>query len=63
MQDTITATLTVAQLLALPGEAVLDLILTAQAPKDFIQAAYDAEGNGKARWIVRNRLSELLKKA
>lgn len=60
---TITATLTVDQLLRLPGEAVLDLIIKANAPPEFIRAALEAEAAGKARWPVLNSLRQLLKKA
>jgi DNA anti-recombination protein RmuC len=59
----ITATLTVDQLLRLPGEAVMILVLDAKAPPEFLQAAYDAEAAGKGRWPVLNHLRQLLKKA
>ena len=56
----LTATLTIDQLLRLPGEAVIALILTAKAPPEFIRAAHDAEAAGKARWVVLNQLRALL---
>ena len=55
----LTATLTIDQLLRLPGEAVIALILTAKAPPEFIRAAHEAEAAGKGRWVVLNQLRAL----
>jgi 3-methyladenine DNA glycosylase AlkC len=60
---TLTTTLTMEQLLALPGEAVIHLTIAGKASPDFIRAAMDAESTGKCRWIVTNTLRNLLKKA
>ena len=61
--QSISVTLTLEELLRLPGEAVTALILAAQAPVEFIRAAYDAESAGKGRWVVLNQLRTLLTKA
>lgn len=57
---TVTATFTVAQLLSLPGEAVIQIVILGQTPAGFIRAAYEAEGTGKARWVVLTTLRHLL---
>ena len=57
----ITVTLTIAELIALPGEAVIRLIEQANADQHFTQAVYDAESTSKARWPVLNTLRSRLK--
>jgi hypothetical protein len=56
MDPTINLSVTLSYLLALPGEAVLKLLESAQASPDLIRAAYEAESAGKARWPVLNTL-------
>jgi len=58
---TITLTLTVAQLAALPGDAVIKLIRQASPPRSFIEACYQHERATQARWVLLNHLRTLLK--
>lgn len=58
----ITVHLTPEQLLALPADAVIALILTAKARQEFILATYHAETAGKNRWQLVNRLRSIITK-
>jgi hypothetical protein len=51
----ITLTLTLEQILALPGEAAIKLIELAGDQVAPVQA-YDLEAKGRARWVVLNAL-------
>ncbi len=52
-------TITLPEILALPGEAAIKLIELAGDQVD-LAAAYDLEAAGKARWIVLNSLRKLI---
>ncbi len=56
MDKTITVELTLARLLSMPGDAVIKLLQSSNASKELIDAAYDAECVGQARWPVMNAL-------
>lgn len=62
----ITITLSVDQLLALPGDAVTRIIDQAAPPQEFLQACMEHENrphHGKGRWPVINHLRKLLQSA
>ena len=59
----ITVTLTLEELMSLPGEAVIRLINKAAPSAIFIQAAIEHENrplHGKGRWPVSNHLRSCL---
>ncbi len=59
----ITLTLTLAELMALPGDAVTRLIDKAAPDKEFLAAAMEHENrpdHGKGRWPVNAHLRRLL---
>jgi hypothetical protein len=61
---TITITLTVEQLLLMPGDAVTRIVDQAQPPREFVEACLDHENrplHGKGRWPVNNTLRQYLK--
>lgn len=61
--NTITVTLTVEELLALPGGAILQLTNKAKPSLIFLKAAADHENrplHGKGRWPVNNHLRQLI---
>ncbi len=60
----ISITLTIDELLALPGDAVTRILDKASPGKEFLQAAQEHENrpnHGKGRWPVNNHLRKLLK--
>lgn len=59
----ITITLTLAELMALPGDAVTRIIDKAAPDKDFLTAAMEHENapnQGKGRWPVNAHIRRLL---
>lgn len=60
---TLTTTLTIEELLRLPGEAVIELVLAAKTSPEFIRATLAAESAGKCRWVILNRFRAILSKA
>lgn len=52
----ITVTLSLAEVLALPGEAAIALLRKANPSTETLASAYQAESTGKARWPVLNAL-------
>lgn len=63
-EPAITVTMTVSQLLSIPFDGAIYMIRFAGATcsREFLQASYDAERAGKARWPVMNHLREALKR-
>jgi hypothetical protein len=62
--QTITLTLTVEELLLMPGDAVIRILNKADPPREFLQACKDHEwrkDHGKGRWPVTNHLNTRLK--
>lgn len=58
MQE-ITVTLTLEELMLLPGEAIMRITDKVNPPKEFLEAAYQHETrvkHGKGRWPVMNHL-------
>ena len=59
MSHPINITLTLAEILALPGEAAIDLIRRSDPSQILVIQAREMETNGKARWVVMNGLRNL----
>jgi hypothetical protein len=57
--EPITITISLPEILALPGEAAIKLITLAGPDQIRPMDAYDMEAKGKARWVVLNGLREL----
>jgi len=57
---TLTITLTLDQILSLPGDAVVFLLRQGQADTATLQAALESEYKGKGRWPVTNGIRKLL---
>lgn len=63
-QTRITVTLTVAELMLIPGDGIIRILGKADPPRDFLQACLDHEwrkDHGKGRWPVTNYLKTKLK--
>jgi hypothetical protein len=59
----ITITLTIEDLMRLPGDAIIQLTDSARPSKEFLQVLYDHENrplHGKGRWPVNNHLRKLI---
>lgn len=64
--ETITITLTVEELMLMPGEGVMRILTKANPPADFLKACHDHENrphHGKGRWPVNNHIRQLIAKA
>jgi len=61
--ETITVTLTVEELMAMPGDGVIRLLNKAAPSKAFLEQARDHENrpnHGSGRWPVNNHLRQLI---
>ena len=56
---TITITLNLAEILALPGEAAITLIQKANPSQILVHHARELETSGKCRWVVINGLRNI----
>lgn len=61
----ITVTLSLAELMQMPGDGIIRIMEKANPPADFLRAAADYEMrplHGKGRWVICNHIRERLKK-
>jgi hypothetical protein len=63
---TITITLTLEELMLMPGDGIMRILTKAKPPVEFLRACHDHENrplHGKGRWPVNNHLRQLIAKA